>query len=106
LDAMPFDPRLLVKIANVRMPFGKYAGTRLLYLPEEYLLWFRDKGFPKSYAIHSNVDASSSNGSESVEEIESIESSRTDLGQLLALTLEIKIQGLEKILEPLITEKN
>ena len=67
------DKTLLVKAANLRMPFGKYAGKRLLHLPEEYLLWFRHKGFP--------------NG---------------ELGDLLALVLEIKIEGLEAILEPLI----
>ena len=62
----------LIKIANTQMPFGKYSGRRLIDLPEEYLLWFRKKGFP--------------NG---------------ELGTLLELTLEIKIEGLEKILLPL-----
>lgn len=62
----------LVKIANTTMPFGKYGGRRLIDLPEEYLLWFRKKGFP--------------NG---------------ELGTLLELTLEIKIEGLEKVIHPL-----
>lgn len=62
----------LLDIANLKMPFGKYSGRRLIDLPEEYLLWFRKKGFP--------------NGK---------------LGQLLEMTLEIKIEGLEGIVAPL-----
>ena len=62
----------LLDIANMKMPFGKYSGRRLIDLPEEYLLWFRKKGFP--------------NGK---------------LGQLLEMTLEIKIEGLEGIIMPL-----
>lgn len=62
----------LLDIANMKMPFGKYSGRRLIDLPEEYLLWFRKKGFP--------------NGK---------------LGQLLEMTLEIKIEGLEGIVAPL-----
>ena len=54
------------------MPFGKYSGRRLIDLPEEYLLWFRKKGFP--------------NGK---------------LGLLLEMTLEIKIEGLEPVIAPL-----
>jgi len=62
----------LIEIANMKMPFGKYSGRRLIDLPEEYLLWFRKKGFP--------------NGK---------------LGQLLEMTLEIKVEGLENLLTPL-----
>lgn len=62
----------LLKIANTSMPFGKYQGRRLIDIPEEYLLWLAKKGWP--------------NG---------------ELGQLLALTLEIKIEGLDKLLQPL-----
>lgn len=54
------------------MPFGKYAGRVLIDLPEEYLLWFQKKGFP--------------NG---------------QLGELMALALEIKINGLEYLITPL-----
>lgn len=32
---------------NTIMPFGKYKGMRLIDLPEEYLIWFERKGFPK-----------------------------------------------------------
>ncbi|MBY6212823.1 DUF3820 family protein [Microbulbifer agarilyticus] len=62
----------LIDIARTEMPFGKYAGRLLIDLPEEYLLWFAKKEFP--------------NGR---------------LGQLMALTLEIKIEGLEGLVKPL-----
>lgn len=29
------------------MPFGKYKGVFLIDLPEFYLIWYRNKGFPK-----------------------------------------------------------
>ncbi|MFL0797861.1 MAG: DUF3820 family protein [Cellvibrionaceae bacterium] len=67
-----FNTEHLKKIAAYKMPFGKYAGRILIDLPEEYLLWFTKKGFPKG-----------------------------ELGYLMALTLEIKINGLEKLLDPL-----
>jgi uncharacterized protein (DUF3820 family) len=62
----------LITLATMAMPFGKYSGRILIDLPEEYLLWFHKKGFPKGR-----------------------------LGELLALALEIKINGLESLLEPL-----
>ena len=54
------------------MPFGKYQGRVIIDVPEEYLLWFAKKGFPEGR-----------------------------LGMLLALALEVKINGLEPIIEPL-----
>ena len=45
---------LLAEIGSYAMPFGKYGpksyppkGVPLYDLPLEYLLWFRQKGFPK-----------------------------------------------------------
>lgn len=67
-----FDKHYLIKIANMPMPFGKYGGRVLVDLPEEYLLWFQKKGWPKG-----------------------------ELGELLQLTLEIKVNGLEQVLKPL-----
>lgn len=69
------DQAYLIDTVNTPMPFGKYAGTKLLHLPEYYLVWFHQKGFP--------------NGK---------------LGEQLALIYEIKLNGLEKILAPLIKQ--
>ncbi len=67
----------LVKIANTKMPFGKYQGRDLLEIPEEYLLWLAKKGFPDG-----------------------------ELGRLLELTLDIKIEGLEYLIKPLKKDTN
>ncbi|MEM6865862.1 MAG: DUF3820 family protein [Bacteroidota bacterium] len=37
----------LVKLAHYKMPFGKYKGRYLVDLPLPYLVWFKQKGFPK-----------------------------------------------------------
>ena len=67
-----FTQKDLLSLANMPMPFGKYNGKVLMDLPEEYLLWFQHKGWPAGR-----------------------------LGQLLALCLEVKLNGLEPILEPM-----
>ncbi|WP_120512266.1 DUF3820 family protein [Photobacterium salinisoli] len=67
-----FEKRDLVKLANMKMPFGKYSGRVLIDLPEPYLLWFAKQGFPDG-----------------------------ELGRLLAITLEMKIEGLEEVIRPL-----
>ena len=67
-----FQQHHLVKIANMPMPYGKYQGRSLIDLPENYLLWFSQKGFPSG-----------------------------ELGLLLGVTLEIKINGLESLIYPL-----
>jgi len=66
------DQQILIELANTKMPFGKYAGRYLIDLPEAYVLWFRDKGFPGG-----------------------------KLGELFPLLLEIKVNGLEKLIRPL-----
>ena len=41
-----FDKEDLLKLATMAMPFGKYKGRALIDLPEPYLLWFSQQGFP------------------------------------------------------------
>ncbi len=41
------NQQALIKAINQVMPFGKYAGRKLLQLPEPYLVWFHSKGFPR-----------------------------------------------------------
>lgn len=66
------DPAQLLKLAQYRMPFGKYANRLLIDLPEPYVIWFANKGFP--------------NG---------------ELGKMLAIVHEIKVNGLEYLFQPL-----
>jgi hypothetical protein len=67
-----FEKQDLVSLANMPMPFGKYSGRVIIDLPEEYLLWFAGKGLPQG-----------------------------KLGLLMGLALEIKTNGMEKIIDPL-----
>ena len=41
------DKQKLVEMSHYKMPFGKYKGHYLVDLPIAYLVWFRQKGFPK-----------------------------------------------------------
>jgi len=41
------DRNAFLKLAQAIMPFGKYAGRRLVDLPESYVIWLSRKGFPK-----------------------------------------------------------
>jgi uncharacterized protein len=67
-----FDHKQLIELAEMKMPFGKYAGRLLVDLPESYVVWFAQKGFPKG-----------------------------KLGIMLAIVYEIKVNGLEYLFEPL-----
>lgn len=58
----------LVKLLKTKMPFGKYQGRSLIDLPETYVVWFYKKGFPEG-----------------------------ELGRLLGLLYEIKLNGLEHL---------
>lgn len=62
------DTQSLVKLAQAKMPFGKYSGTRLIDLPEDYVIWFSKKGFPEG-----------------------------ELGKMLQAIYEIKLNGLEHL---------
>ena len=60
----------LVKLANWEMPFGRYKGRALIDLPEPYVVWMARQGFPKG-----------------------------ELGTMLAIVHEIKVNGLEYLFE-------
>ncbi len=40
------SPAILRKLVKARMPFGKHKGWLLIDLPEPYVVWFKQKGFP------------------------------------------------------------
>ena len=70
------EAAILLKLANTRMPFGKYAGRLLLDLPEAYVVWFARKGWPEG-----------------------------EIGFLLENLYTIKENGLESLLRPLVRGK-
>ncbi len=69
----PFgDPDYLLRLSKMRMPFGKYKECLLIDLPEPYVVWFSQKGFPKG-----------------------------ELGEMMGLLYEIKANGLEYLFDPI-----
>ena len=66
------DRAFLLKLARTRMPFGRYTGRPLIDLPEPYVVWFRQQGFPEG-----------------------------ELGKMLSILYEIKTNGLEYLFAPL-----
>jgi uncharacterized protein (DUF3820 family) len=66
------DAALMLELAKMRMPFGKYKGRFLIDLPEPYVVWFSRKGFPPG-----------------------------KLGDMLRTVYEIKVNGLEYLFNPL-----
>ncbi len=69
------DHEYLVKLANTKMPYGQYEGRYLINLPEHYIVWYNNKGFPKG-----------------------------KLGEMLQLVYELKLNGLEPLIRKLIEE--
>ena len=65
--------RELIELANAKMYYGKYEGKLLIQIPEEYYVWYKGKGFPDG-----------------------------KLGRQMEQMLEIKINGLEKLIYPLV----
>ncbi|WP_299184472.1 DUF3820 family protein [uncultured Aquimarina sp.] len=47
MDIEQSQKDFLVKLANTKMPFGKYKDRYLIDLPEHYIVWYHNKGFPK-----------------------------------------------------------
>ena len=68
------DPGVLIKLAGMRMPFGRYKDRLLIDLPETYVVWLANKGFPGG-----------------------------QLGDMLREVYEIKVNGLEYLFKPLRT---
>lgn len=66
------NPEILIQIVRMPMPFGKYKGRLICDLPISYLEWFNRKGFPKG-----------------------------KLGMLLQTMYEIKLNGLDSLLDPI-----
>ena len=60
------DKKAFIALATTKMPYGKYKGIRLVDLPEPYIVWFSQKGFPEG-----------------------------KLGEMLQAVYEIKLNGLE-----------
>ena len=65
-DTTPINHQILIELVSIRMPFGKYKDCILCDLPEPYLVWFHQKGFPPG-----------------------------EIGMLLSALYEIKLNGLE-----------
>jgi uncharacterized protein len=72
INNFKINPQILLELVSTRMPFGKYKDRLLCDLPESYLVWFSQKGFPAG-----------------------------KLGAQLSSLYEIKINGLEHLLKPL-----
>lgn len=69
------DPNFLLKLVRAKMPFGKYKDRLIVDLPVHYLEFLAREGFKND-----------------------------TLGQYLSTIYEIKINGIEKVLEPIIRE--
>lgn len=46
IDQPKGDPKALMDLCRIKMPFGKYKDRLICDLPAYYLEWFSAKGFP------------------------------------------------------------
>lgn len=46
-EAPKADGNILLELVTTKMPFGKYKGTTICKLPDNYLEYFAREGFPK-----------------------------------------------------------
>ena len=44
---MEQNHQFLLDLAKAKMPFGQFKNRYLIDLPEHYLVWFKNQGFPK-----------------------------------------------------------
>jgi len=63
------DKQFLIDLAHTKMPYGKYKDRYLIDLPEYYVVWYYNKGFPKG-----------------------------KLGNMLEQVYELKLNGLEELI--------
>jgi uncharacterized protein (DUF3820 family) len=47
IESQEPDKDFLIQLAHTKMPFGKYKDRYLIDLPEYYVVWYHNKGFPK-----------------------------------------------------------
>ncbi|MEA3465964.1 MAG: DUF3820 family protein [Thermodesulfobacteriota bacterium] len=66
------DSQEFIKLYTTLMPYGKYKGCRLVDLPEPYVVWLANHGFPSG-----------------------------KLGDMLHSVYAIKVNGLEYLFDPL-----
>ena len=59
----------MIQLSHAQIPFVKFKGSYLIDLPESYLVWFKQQGFPKG-----------------------------TLGKQLEAIYEIKVNGLEELI--------
>jgi len=65
-----YNREIIMGLKTTQMPFGKYKGQVISRLPESYLVWFNQKGFPQG-----------------------------KLGSMLQTMYEIRLNGLEFLLK-------
>ena len=70
MQRIKMNPEVLKELVTMKMPFGKYRGSILCDIPEEYIVWLHSKGFPEG-----------------------------KLGMLLSTLYEIQLNGLDYLIE-------